>query len=330
MNKSTLLLAGLLASLTACATQSIRVPVLVPAPVNLVQYDLVAVDRFQGEGCEQFSDQLADALQRAVNPMTGKPGFQVLHRKVIDRAVEDFRDRRGDDSSDRTIALLEQWRKAPIVLKGAVQRHDVEDRLVEERGKDPKGNVVVCQQRQCTACVRVCLEATDVEGRRVFDSTVLTGTASATSGGAGRSPVAIDHQQLLAAARSQVVQCYLDRVLPHKEWVAVELYKDSAFPDLEVGNGFAEIGNWNAALESYQRALQAMDGTATDQRPKALYNLGVAYEFTDRFDEAKKTLEEAYAAGRDQMVLCELQRVSARADQVRRLREQGAAAAPAR
>ena len=104
MRATTLLLLPILFVFTACATHTIRVPVLVPAPVNLVQYDVVAVDRFHGDGCEPFSNELAEALGGAVNPMTGQRGFQVLHRKDVDQAhirtcqqrLERLTEQRGD------------------------------------------------------------------------------------------------------------------------------------------------------------------------------------------------------------------------------------------
>jgi tetratricopeptide (TPR) repeat protein len=181
-----------------------------------------------------------------------------------------------------------------------------------------------------TACVDVQLEATDVGGNRVFDSATLTSSLSASRCVEDDPHGVLDPQPLLAAARAQVVQRYLDRVLPHQEWVAVNLYQDGAFPDLQVGNGYAEVGNWAEAAEAYQRALQAMTGEQGQKRYMGLFNLGVACEFSDRFDDARNALQEAYALGRDQMILRELQRASAREGEVQRLRQQGAPAQPAR
>ncbi len=323
--RSTKLLLLLLFSLTACATHSIRVPVLVPAPVNLIAYDLVAVDRFHGEGCDPFSDQLAEALGSAVNPLTGKPGFEVLHRKDIDRTLDQIRDRRGDEWDKRTMEMLDRWRTAKVVLKGTMQQHQVDEQIVEERSKDQHGKVYVRQKRINTARVVVLLEATDVEGNRAFDTVTLHGQAGTECWLGPNSPPVVDPSPLLADARAQVVQAYLERVLPHTTHVAVDLYKDSDFPDLQVGNGFAEVGNWQAAADAYGRALQQMTGEKAEARYMGLFNLGVAYEFSDRFDEARKTLEEAYAVGQDQRILNELRRNAAREDEVRRLREQGAA-----
>jgi len=325
MRSIKLLLLPVLFAFTACATQTIRVPVLVPAPVSLVQYDLVAVDRFQGEGCDPFSDQLAEALGSAVNPMTGKPGFEVLHRKDVDKALDQIRDRRGTDWDQRTMAILDRWRQAKVVLKGTMQQHRVDERIVEEQSKDQHGKICVQRKQVLTANVAVLLEATDVEGDRTFDAVTLTGQASTECVLGPNSRRNADPTPLLANARAQVVQHYLERVLPHQTWVAVDLYKDGDFPDLQVGNGYAEVGNWQSAADAYERAVQQMTGEQQKDRYKGLFNLGVAYEFTDRFADARRTLEEAYAIGQDQRILNELRRTAAREDEVRRLREQSAA-----
>src|SRR5262249_44082924 len=130
------LLVACAALLTGCATTGIRVPVMVPAAVNLVQYEHVAVDRFQGDGCEPFSDELAAAPRPTPNPMPGKTAFEVLHRKDIARALDDLRDRHGAEWDARTMEVLNRWRTAQVVLSGTIERHDVQDEVVEQRTMD--------------------------------------------------------------------------------------------------------------------------------------------------------------------------------------------------
>lgn len=313
---------ALLSLLAGCATQQFRVPVMKPAPVDLVHYERIAVDRFEGEGSEQFSDQLAEALGAAVNPMTGRQGFTVLHRKDIDKALDELRDRRGAEWDQRTMEILDHWRTAQIVLKGSMLRHDIETKVKEEKARDQKGHDIVRHFRVMTAVVSVQLETTDVGGNRLFDRAMMTATAQAQRCLGDDPKGVLDPLPLLAGARAEVVQRYLDRVLPHQEYVAVNLYTDDALPDLQLGNGYAETGSWLQAAECYQRAVQASNGLPAEQRAKALFNFGVACEFSDRFDEARRSLQDAYALGREQLVLGELQRTNAREQEVQRLRQQ--------
>jgi tetratricopeptide (TPR) repeat protein len=309
--------------LCSCATQGIRVPVMKPAAVNLVQFDHIAVDRFEGDGAAAFSDELAAALRDSPNPVTGKAAFEVMHRRDLDRALDEIRDRHGADWDKATMAVLDRWRTAQIVLNGHVCQQDVRDELVDEVNTDRDGKRCQVHVRRCTANVTVDLQAADVEGKRVFDKTVLQGSATACTRGERGDPAPIDHEQLRAQARRQVVAEYLERVLPHQVWLEVALYQDKDFPDLQIGNGYAETGNWQEALAAYRRALETMSGEQAQYRYKALYNIGVACEFSDQFAEARKALQEAYAIGRDSMILAELRRTDAREQEVQRLQQQG-------
>jgi tetratricopeptide (TPR) repeat protein len=319
--RPTSVLLGLL--LCSCATQGIRVPVMKPAAVNLVQFDTVAVDRFEGDGATVFSDELAAALRNSPNPLTGKPAFEVMQRRDLDRALDEIRDRHGADWDRATMQALERWRTAQIVLNGHVCQDDVRDEIADEATTDRDGRRCLVHVRRATASVRVDLQASDVEGKRVFDKTVLSGAATACTRAEHGDPPPIDHGQLRAQARAQVVAEYLQRVLPHQVFVDVALYQDKDFPDLQVGNGYAEAGNWQQALAAYRRALETMTGAAGEYRYQALYNIGVACEFSDRFDEARQALQEAYALGRDSMILAELRRTDAREQEVQRLQQQG-------
>ncbi|MGE3172054.1 MAG: hypothetical protein AB7O97_05460 [Planctomycetota bacterium] len=319
------------ALLAGCATHGIRVPVMRPAPVNLVQFERVAVDRFEGDGCEPFSDELAEALGAAENPLNGRTAFQVLHRAQIDRAIDDLRGRRSDAADQEMMELLQRWRTAQIVLSGFVEDHGVQEEIVDELVKARDGTQHPVRVRRTAARVCVQLRATDFDGGRVFDEVQLRGAASAQTRAEDGEPAPIDPIRLLAAARAQAVQSYLQRVLPHRVYVEVALYTDGDVPDLQVGNGYAEAGNWPLAAESYRRALDAMTGELAEVRYKALFNLGVAHEFLDQFDDARKSLQEAYAIGQERMILDEIRRVEQREQEVRRLREQaGDPAGPAR
>ncbi len=65
-----------------------------------------------------------------------------------------------------------------------------------------------------------------------------------------------------------------------------------------------------------------MTGELAVRRYKAFFNIGVALEYTNQFDEARKALKEAYALEQDSMILKELQHVSLREDEYKKLLQQ--------
>jgi len=159
----------------------------------------------------------------------------------------------------------------------------------------------------------------------------LEDVATASTRARDAEPDGVDYESLLAAARQRIIDQYLMRVFPHEAQVMVNLFTDGDLPGLQIGNGYARTGDWDAALESYQDAHEMAVGDLASVRYKALFNLGVGYEYANRFDEAKRALKDSYALEQDSMILDELHNVTARENEYQRLVEQSSQAAqPAR
>ncbi len=307
----------------SCASQeSFRVPVMRPAPVDLGQNDLVALDRFTGNGGDVLSEELAAALRQAVNPLSGKADFELVDRRDVDRMVDDMR-RYPDAKLDTEDSPVAKWKRARLTLKGDVQQYSVEEQTQATRFVDPQGVRHTAFERQAAARVAVTIEALEQDGSRVFDRAPLDECQTAATKAVDSEPVPIDHDALLAAARQRVVEQYLRRVMPHVEYVTISMYTDGDLPQLEVGNGYARTGDWNAALQSYGQALAAATGDLGDVRYKALYNQGVAQLYQNRFEEARRSLQDAYAQEQDKMILGQLNTVSRREQEFAALQQQG-------
>lgn len=317
---------SLLLSLTllaGCATEGIHVRVMRPAPVNLGQYDLVAVDRFTGDGCDLLAADLTDGLRNSVNPLTGQTDFELVDRRDVDRMLEDLTGRGPGSSQERSMEVLERWRSAQLVLKGQVLVHEVHEERAAAPWVDPAGVQHVTVTRRATATVDTLIEAYSTDEDRLFDSVRVQEVVSAKASAVDAEPEPIDQLGLLATARKRVVARYLRRVQPHEEVVRIDLYTDGDLPQLQVGNGFAKTGDWQAAADSYREALEFATGELAEVRYKALFNLGVALQYTNRFAEARKSLKEAYALAQDGMILEQLQSVNYREQEYARLTEQG-------
>lgn len=318
--------------LAGCASQqTLTMRVLKPAPVDLGRHDLVAVDRFEGDGCLELGRELGAALRAARNPLTGQADFEVLDRGDVDRMLEDLRRRRGTAFDQESMALLQRWKEADVLIRGGVQEHRVVEEVTMQETLDPKtGAIRQLFVRSGQARVRVQLEIVTGAGEQVIDRVTLTGSENARTTALDAEPKPLDHAQLLARARARVTSTYLDRLLPHEETVAVTLQTDGDLPELQAGNGFARTGDWDEAARSYQAAEQRATGNLADRRWKALHNLGVAHLFAGRFDQARTALKTAYNLEQDETILGTLHYVGQREEEMRRLQEQSRAASPGR
>jgi len=265
-----------------------------------------------------------------VNPLTGQVDFEVLDRRDVDRMLVDLRRHNGAEWDRESMAILDRWRKAEILLKGEVQVYTVKEEMLASEWLDPYGYLRVTYTRECAANLTVVIEATDTEGDRIFDTVQFREVVVERTTSVDEEPAPIDHEALLAAARHRVVERYLQRVMPHEVVVQVHLFTDGDFPFLAMGNGFARTGDWDEALASYRDALEQMTLAMHENRYKALFNLGVALEYTNQFGEAREALKESYALEQDSMILRELQNVGYRERDYARLVEQGQNAKPKR
>ena len=85
--------------------------------------------------------------------------------------------------------------------------------------------------------------------------------------------------------------------------------------------GFAKTGDWPAAVEAYSGAAAAATGDLEGARHKALHNLGVAQLYSNQFDEARRTLQQAYALGQDDSTLGQLEMVAQRETELAALQQ---------
>lgn len=331
---STAALMALLALGAGCANPAARVPVLRPAPVNLSAYDLVAVDRFEGPADCPLEAEIADALRRSENPLTGQVEYEVLSRQDVDQTVSNLRvGGPGQGLDDRSMAVLERWRSAEVLIRGHVAEYDVSEDVVEQRSKDSKGNVHISYRRQMVVTVAVEVETTEpgATGDQAFDRVTFRETASASTQARDPNPPSIRPEPLLADARRRVVAGFLARVLPRQEFVTVELRTASKLPQLKVGNGYAQVGDWDAAIQAYQEGVDFAEQSPDvppKQKANALYNLGLALGFANRFDDARNLLRDSYALDQNQKTLAELQAVDRREAEYAELANQGMAAEP--
>ena len=314
-------LIGVVVAAAGCANPTARVAVMRPAPINLSAYELIAVDNFEGtpdnDSGSAFSAELADALRQAENPVTGQVEYEIISASEVESTVDNLRVGRGTELDPRSMEVLKRWRSADVLIRGTILEYDVEDDVQQFEKTDRKGNVTVERVRQVTARVSLEIETTKpgTTGDQTFDRITLGDTVTQTRRSRSGTPPRVDYGPLLATARQRVVQQYLARVLPRTEYVQVALRTASQLPDLEIGNGYAQAGDWEGATKAYEQAQQVASESADippGARAAALYNLGLAYGFSNRFEEARQLLRDSYALDRNKSTLAELNNVDRR------------------
>ena len=309
----TLCLPALLVVSSACSSMDrVSAVVMRPAEADLAQYELIAVDKFEGEAYDLMGSEVATAMRSARNPLTGDLAFELMERRELDEMLERVAGRPGAEWDTNVEQTMERWRRASLILRGRVLVHELESELTQGAVKVGEEKVRTQWVRSATARLSVEIEATDPASGAVMDSVRYDEEVRDAVASFDRAPSPLDGEHLLGLARNQVTQRYLNRVLPHEVRINVSLFSDGDLPDLAIGNGYARTGDWVSALERYEYALGQATGKAESVRYKALFNSGVALQYTREFDSAKANLRDAYALSQKAIILAELERVQER------------------
>jgi tetratricopeptide (TPR) repeat protein len=93
--------------------------------------------------------------------------------------------------------------------------------------------------------------------------------------------------------RGLVIQAFIDELYPHTEFYEVKFFLDDDLPELEAGTARAKADDWGQAIDLFKSVLVNHPGN--ENLHKAFFNLGLAYKWNNRFQEARENFERAYA-----------------------------------
>ncbi len=299
----------------ACSSSSILIPVTRPAEINLKGFDKIAIGEIRGRGSRQLSDELTIALFESQK-------FEVLDRQHLDRVLAEHKLSLSGLMDESTAVKMGQLIGTAALIFGNITEYDYSEQLKHKDDTDKKsGKTTRRYERKGTAKVTATLQVVDLSTGKIIAISKLDKAKSASKRSSGQKPAKIDRNRLFSQCRENIVQRFMRKIAPYTEKVSVSFATDDKMPELKQGYNMAKIGNWQAATESFQAAV-AKYKYGKVPVDKAYYDLGLAYMYTDRFDEARQNFKMAYkirAEGKYERALKKLQQ---RIEEKRRLQEQ--------
>ncbi len=304
----------LIALFSQCGTTTIVVPVMRPAEINLGNLKKIAVGRVSGEAARDVEDDL-------IGQLIETDAFEVLDRSNLDRIIREYRLSMSELIDEKTALQLGNLIGAAALIFARVADHRYNEQVLQgDPYKDKEGKTHVRHTREGKARVMIHFRITDLTtGRFIYAKDITHDALGQTSAVDGRPP-RIDDEDLLRSARRTVVRQFVNRVAPHWENVHVRMLTDSELPELESGVSYAKIREWERAIELFKSATDKYAGH--ESRHKAFYNLGVAYEFSARFEEAVAALHKAFELYADNDYLAEIESCRRREREYKRVQEQ--------
>lgn len=284
-----------------CSTV-VRVPRMKPAEVNLAGYPRLAVGELRGAGGSALAADLTQGLLESQR-------FEVLDRHHLDTLMAEQRLSASGAVSDETAISVGHLKGSAALLVGDVFKHAytevVESREVACEDDDDDGAPrPPCRAytRRATAEVDVALKVIDTATGRVLAVKSLRAEKRDQAQASGQPPSPLRAaDRLLKAGRRQVVDNFMKVIAPYRVYVSVTLLEDSALPELEAGNQWAQDGDWPRAQQRYAAAVQRAqtENLDAETQAKAHHNLGVALGYSGDYDRGIAELERAYALDSD-------------------------------
>ena len=324
-----------------CGTKAVYVTVTRPAEVNLKDFDKIAIGEIKGSGSDAVS-AIADILTVTAGGTTKNEGSRAFSEELMQALFESERFEVLDHESlkmslnqnDLVMSSLtdggnaEEIRKIfgnLALIQGSVSNYSYDEDVSREDSehKDKETGKVTTTRtysRSGTASVSVNLRVVDLRTSKILANKNFTASRATTKSSKNSSPPFINRDPLFAACREQIIRSFVRMIAPYTERVQVYFATAKEIPELEQGFNMAKLGNWDAAIDIFQEVTRAYSSSPVVH--KAYYNLGLGYMYSDRFDEARAALEEAYASKPDRKYKMAIDELDVRIEDKRRLEEQ--------
>jgi len=288
----------------------LRVPVTKPAEINLADIDKIAIGEITGNGSAILQDQLTTALFQS-----GR--FELLDRQHLDKIFAEHNLTYSGAIDEATAAEIGKMLGSAALVFGRVSRYDYKEDMEYYDWEDRDGNSHRSYTRKGVANVAATLQVTDLRTGKIVAIKNLSSSLEEKKHKTDASPEKIDSDALLRRTCAGIVRAFMRAIAPYTVYEKVTLYTDKKIPDLKRGVAMSKIGNWAKAIEIFKAATEQFPTSS-----KAFFNLGVAYECSGNFVDAKTALEKAYEIEPKNAYLKEISRCDRLHQESLRLKEQ--------
>lgn len=311
--------------LSGCSTVGIKVPVTRPAEINLRGKSEIIIGEVSGRGGAEIADYLKEKVIES-----GR--FKLIDRQHLNRVLGELKLSTSDLADSEKQKQLGKLMTGSILVVGRVSQYKYGEDMKKEkstctRGSGKKTVKYTCYhyQRTGVATVKTSFSVIDIQTGQNLKAKTIKFEESDLTTATDEYPAEIDKDSLLDICKKKVATNFMKAIAPYKEYVVANFQKDGDLPMLEIGINYARTGQWEDATSQFQSAVQQAGGNA-DISPstaaKAHWDLGLAYEYTYRFDEAITEIKKAYQLSGDADYLKEVSNVKRLRKEQQKLKEQ--------
>ncbi|MBP7382388.1 hypothetical protein KBA39_08340 [Myxococcota bacterium] len=323
------LVAAVVMTASACSTVGVIVPVTKPAEINLKgKNEIIVNDIVPANPANPHLVQGGQILADMVRERLAESNFTIIDRNHLGSVMMELQLGASDLASPEGQAKLGKLMTGSVMVSGRMDNYEAGSDVTAEKRKctryeDGQEIVYPCvvYTRKAFSNVRASFNVIDIQSAQNLKTKVLTCKNTASTQATDAEPDDIDLDALREECALKVAADFAKVIAPWTQRVEAFFQKDGSLPTLEIGIKYAQAGDWNSAIANFQKAI---DESASNPdikvkaAGKAYWNMGLALEFTGKFDEAAKHVKKAYELTNDGDYLSELDNIKRmKADQAK-------------
>lgn len=308
-----------------CST--VKVPMIVthPAEVNMSKYKQIAIGEIDGNMGRAFGSGLRSRL-------TEEKHFEVVDRRYAKQIMAELSLSQSDLSDSKSNVKLGKLMSASALISGYAEgEYNEELTSSESTCGNKKDGYYACTYyyRTGTYSTSGTIDVIDVETGEILGSKELSAAYESTKSARDKRPAAINKRSLKSSALSKNINVFLKVITPWLERVYAPFIKDGDIPELERGINQAKLGDLDKAIKTFANAAKsAEDNPEIDAETiaEAYFDLGLAYNFSWKFNDAIIAFKKAYELDADDDYLTWINKTNALKREREKLEAQGMSA----
>jgi curli biogenesis system outer membrane secretion channel CsgG len=278
-----------------CGTVHVPVRVTHPAEINMAKYKQVAINEIKGNLGEDFSSALKDRLDQ-------NQRFTMVDRSSLNQVLTELQLSGSDLAQSDKAAKMGQLLPATAIINGTLtgrynEKVTYEDETRYRNRQDKVGYRVRIFTRTGSLDTSGGVQVVDVSTAKILKHKSLQDRCQYSTSAEGGQPEHIDQAILRRDCVNKSVDKFMKAISPWSEMVQAPFQTDGDIPMLEAGVNRAKVGDMQGAAETFQEAAKSAEMNpkiSPKTISKAYFNLGLAYQYSDRFDDALIAFDKSY------------------------------------
>lgn len=262
--------------LIGCAKKAV-VPITRPADINLVGIKRIAIGDITGNAGTALSDILTQKLFES-----GR--YEVLDRQNINTVMREHNLNMSGAVDEATAVQIGGLLGTSAMIFGSSNgQYSQNTEIGQPYSCGSKRESKVCRDYKKNAQGRITttLKVVDLKTGKIIAIKNFSEEGSDSAWEANEWPPDIDRDVLMGKILNATASKFMKMIAPYTDFVSVEFDDDSNMPEVNAGIESAQKGLWDSASIQFKNAVDRNPNDAA-----AWYNLGLAYMYTYRFDDA--------------------------------------------